>query len=59
MFKDVLVNLSVADRRDPACDYAVSVANAFECPPQWNCLRLRSSRSRHRRRMRGYAARMD
>ena len=29
MFKDVLVNLSVADRRDPACDYAVSVANAF------------------------------
>ena len=29
MFKDVLVNLPVADRRDPACDYAVSVANAF------------------------------
>jgi nucleotide-binding universal stress UspA family protein len=29
MFKDVLVNLSVADRRDPACDYALSVANAF------------------------------
>ena len=29
MFKDVLVNLSVAHRRDPACDYAVSVANAF------------------------------
>jgi nucleotide-binding universal stress UspA family protein len=29
MFKDVLVNLSVADRRDPACDFAISVANAF------------------------------
>jgi nucleotide-binding universal stress UspA family protein len=29
MFKDVLVNLSVADRRDPVCDYAVSLANAF------------------------------
>ena len=29
MFKDVLVNLSVAERRDPACDYAVSVATAF------------------------------
>jgi hypothetical protein len=29
MFKDVLVNLSVAQRRDPACDYAVSVATAF------------------------------
>jgi nucleotide-binding universal stress UspA family protein len=29
MLKDVLVNLSVAGRRDPACDYAISVANAF------------------------------
>ena len=29
MFKDVLVNLSVADGRDPACDYAVSVVTAF------------------------------
>ena len=29
MLKNVLVNLSVAERRDPACDYAVSVANVF------------------------------
>jgi nucleotide-binding universal stress UspA family protein len=29
MLKDVLVNLSVADGRDPACEYAISVAKAF------------------------------
>jgi len=29
MLKDVLVNLSVADGRDPACEYAMSVAKAF------------------------------
>ena len=29
MLKDVLVNLSVAEGRDPACDYAISVANSF------------------------------
>jgi hypothetical protein len=29
MLKDVLVNLSVAEGRDPACDYAISVATAF------------------------------
>lgn len=29
MLKDVLVSLSVAIGRDPACEYAVSVANAF------------------------------
>ncbi len=29
MLKDVLVNLSVAEGRDPACDYAISVAHAF------------------------------
>ena len=29
MLKDVLVNLSVAEGHDPACDYAISVANAF------------------------------
>ena len=29
MLKDVLVNLSVADARDPACEFAISVANAF------------------------------
>ena len=29
MLKDVLVNLSVADERDPACEYAMSVAKAF------------------------------
>lgn len=29
MIKDVLVNLPVADGRQPACDYAISVANAF------------------------------
>ena len=29
MLKDVLVNLSVAGRRDAACEYAISVANAF------------------------------
>ena len=28
MFKDVLVNLSVADRRDPACDYGARQSNA-------------------------------
>ena len=29
MLKDVLVNLSVAEGRHPACDYAISLANAF------------------------------
>jgi nucleotide-binding universal stress UspA family protein len=29
MLKDVLVNLSVAEGRNPACDYAISLANAF------------------------------
>lgn len=29
MLKDILVNLSVTEERDPACDYALSVANAF------------------------------
>jgi nucleotide-binding universal stress UspA family protein len=29
MLKDVLVNLSVADGRDPSCEYAISVAKAF------------------------------
>jgi nucleotide-binding universal stress UspA family protein len=29
MLKDVLVNLSVAEGRDPTCDYAISLANAF------------------------------
>jgi len=32
MFKDVLVNLSVAGRPDPACEYAISVANALKPP---------------------------
>jgi nucleotide-binding universal stress UspA family protein len=29
MVKDVLVNLSPTEGRDPVCDYAISVANAF------------------------------
>ena len=29
MVKDVVVNLSVVEGRDPACDYALSVAHAF------------------------------
>lgn len=29
MLKDVLVNLSIAEGRDPTCDYAISLANAF------------------------------
>ena len=29
MVKDVVVNLSVLEGRDPACDYALSVAHAF------------------------------
>jgi len=30
MIKDIVVNLSVGEKTDPACDYAVSVAAAFE-----------------------------
>lgn len=33
MLEDVLVNLSVAEGRDPACDYAISVANTFNVHP--------------------------
>ena len=29
MVKDVVVNLLVVEGRDPACDYALSVAHAF------------------------------
>jgi nucleotide-binding universal stress UspA family protein len=30
MYKDILVNLSLAEDRDPACDYAASLATAFD-----------------------------
>ena len=30
MIKDIVVNLSPADKRDPAADYALSVAIAFQ-----------------------------
>jgi nucleotide-binding universal stress UspA family protein len=30
MIKDIVVNLSVGEKADPACDYAVSVAAAFD-----------------------------
>jgi hypothetical protein len=52
MIKDIIVNLSVGAKANSASDYAISLAAAFNAPPDRDHLSLRSDHAGFARRQR-------